>query len=279
MSEQQQIMNKLKIFLLTELIIQQLDYDLDIKDIILTVNSSKKEWRFCLMQKVKNDQCCHVCQYDSGVWTNAELRYDTDKQECHRLLKALKKVCAYLYKVFFIIELNAQTLVSQLNRSTVNISGVFINCWIAWIQLFDFDILHVFDKKHQASNTLSWHSQTEDKTDSDNSDIEDFLNSWLFHSSVWAYLVSTEHAAGQKLKLIITSVLNSKSKYSENQIAMATYLVTLQCLISMQDKKFTKFKTEALKHIVQDMKLFHCDSKNIRIHKVVNKEENQTEII
>ena len=60
---------------------------------------------------------------------------------------------------------------------------------------------------------------------------------------------------------------------------MATYLVTLQCLTDMQGKEFTKFKTEALKHIVQDMKLFHCSSKNMRICKVVNKEENQTEII
>ncbi len=55
MSKQQQTMDKLKILLSTELIIQQLDYDSDAKDIILTVNSSKKEWGFCLMQKVKND--------------------------------------------------------------------------------------------------------------------------------------------------------------------------------------------------------------------------------
>jgi len=148
------------------------------------------------MQKVKNGWRHHVCQYDSGVWTNAELRYDADKQECRKLLKALKKVHAYLYEVFFIVKLDAQTLVSQLNRSTVNISDVLINCWIVWIQLFDFDILHVSDKKHQASDALSWHSQAEDETDSDNSDIEDFLNSQLFHSSVWAYLVSTEHGAG-----------------------------------------------------------------------------------
>ncbi len=93
------------------------------------------------------------------------------------------------------------------------------------------------------------------------------------------YLVSTEHAAGQKSKLIITSVLNPESEYFKNQIAMATYLVTLQHLINMQGKKFTKFKTEVLKHIVQDMKLFCCDSKNMRICKVVNKEEDQAEII
>jgi len=155
------------------------------------------------------------------------LRYDADKQECCKLLKALKKVCAYLYEVFFIVKLNAQTLVSQLNRSAVNIFDVLINCWIVWIQLFDFDVLHVSDKKHQALNTLSWHSQAEDEADSDNSDIEDFLNSQLFHSSVWAYLVSTEHVTSQKSKLITTSVLNPESEYSEDQIAMATYLVTL----------------------------------------------------
>jgi len=227
MSKQQQIMNKLKILLSTELIIQQLDYDSDAKDIILTVNSSKKEWGFCLMQKAKNGRCCHVCQYNSGVWTNVKSRYDTGKQECCKLLKALKKVHAYLYEVFFIVKLNAQTLVSQLNRSAVDIFGVFINCWIVWIWLFDFDILHVFDKKHQALNTLSQHSQTEDEADFNNSNIEDFLNSQLFHLSVWAYLVSTEHVAGRKLKLIITSVLNPESEYSEDQIAMTTYLVTL----------------------------------------------------
>ncbi len=112
MLKQQQIMNKLKILLSTELIIQQLNYDSDTKDIILIMNSSKKEWGFCLMQKVKNDWCHHVCQYDSDVWTNAKSRYNTDKQECRKLLKALKKVCAYLYKVFFIVKLNAQTLIS-----------------------------------------------------------------------------------------------------------------------------------------------------------------------
>ncbi len=80
MLKQQQTMNKLKILLSTELIIQQLDYDSDTKDIILTVNSSKKEWEFCLMQKAKNGQCCHVCQYDSGVWTNAESEYDAGKE-------------------------------------------------------------------------------------------------------------------------------------------------------------------------------------------------------
>ncbi len=83
----------------------------------------------------------------------------------------------------------------------------------------------------------------------------------------------------QKLKLIITSVLNPESEYFKDQIAMATYLVTLQHFTDMQGKEFTKFKMKALKHIVQDMKLFCCNSKNMRICRIVNKEEDQTEII
>ena len=60
---------------------------------------------------------------------------------------------------------------------------------------------------------------------------------------------------------------------------MATYLVTLQRLTGMQGKEFTKFKTKALKHIVQDMKLFCRSSKNMKICRIVNKEEDQVEII
>jgi len=154
MLKQQQIMNKLKILLLTELIIQQLDYDSDTEAIILTVNLNKREWEFCLMQKAKNDQCYYVYWYDSDVWINAEAEYDTDKWECHRLLKALKKIYTYLYEVFFIVKLDAQTLVSQLNRGVIDIFNALINCWIAWIKLFNFNVQHVSDKKHQALNAL-----------------------------------------------------------------------------------------------------------------------------
>jgi len=146
MLKQQQIMNKLKILLLTESIIQQLDYDLDTEATILTVNLSKREWEFCLMQKAKNNQCHYVCHYNSDVWTNVKAEYNADKQECCRLLKVLKKICTYLYEVFFIVKLNAQTLVSQLNRDAVNIFKAFINHWIAWIRLFNFNVQHVLTR-------------------------------------------------------------------------------------------------------------------------------------
>jgi endo-beta-N-acetylglucosaminidase D len=43
-----------KIVLSTQSVIQSLSYDENTEDIVLTVNSSLKEWNFCFMQIAKN---------------------------------------------------------------------------------------------------------------------------------------------------------------------------------------------------------------------------------
>ena len=111
-TEEQKVMNCLKIVLSTQSIIQSLIYNNDVNKIILTVNSSLKSWDFCLMQVAKNQWCWHVYRYDSETWSSVKSLYDAEKWECQELLKALKKVRAYLYKVLFVIELNTQTLVT-----------------------------------------------------------------------------------------------------------------------------------------------------------------------
>ena len=90
----------------TQSIIWSLIYDDDADEIILTVNSTLKDWSFCLMQVAKNQWCWYVCRYNSETWSSAESLYNAEKQECQELLKTLKKVRVYLYKVLFIIELN-----------------------------------------------------------------------------------------------------------------------------------------------------------------------------
>jgi len=153
-NKQQEIMNKLKIVLSTQLVIWSLSYDKDTENIILIVNSSLKEWDLCFMQIVKNKKWQHICKYDSEIWSVTKSVYNAEKWECCDLLKFLKKIQTYLYEVFFIIKLNTQTLVAQLNCSVADVLSVFINCWLVWIWFFDFDILHVSEKKHQALNTL-----------------------------------------------------------------------------------------------------------------------------
>jgi len=117
----------------TQSVIWSLSYDEDTENIVLIVNFSLKEWNLCLMQIVKNKKQQYVCKYDSEIWSVTESVYNAEKWECCDFLKFLKKVQAYLYEVFFIIKLDTQTLVTQLNYSVTDVFDVLINCWLAWI--------------------------------------------------------------------------------------------------------------------------------------------------
>ena len=111
-------------------IIWSLIYDNDADKIILTVDLNLKSWDFCLMQIAKNQWCQYVYRYDNETWSSAESLYNAEKWECQELLKTLKKVRTYLYEVLFVIELNTQTLVTQLNRSAADVLSILINCWL-----------------------------------------------------------------------------------------------------------------------------------------------------
>ena len=54
----------------------------------------------------------------------------------------------------FIIEIDANILMTQFNRFAANFSEVLIIYWLTWIKLFDFNIKHVFDKKHTITDDL-----------------------------------------------------------------------------------------------------------------------------
>ena len=97
----------------------------------------------------------HPVRYESGLWTPAETRYDAVQLECLVLLRALKKICYYLYGVQFLIEIDACTLVHQLNQPMSDIPGAIVGRWLAYIRLFDFDIKHVAGVKHKGPDALS----------------------------------------------------------------------------------------------------------------------------
>ena len=99
---------------------------------------SEEEYETVLMQTELEDKECHSVWFESDVWSSAEKSYDAGKQECHVMLKALKKFCVYIYEMHFMLEVDAAILVHQLNHAVINLSGSLVIWWIAWIQLFDF---------------------------------------------------------------------------------------------------------------------------------------------
>jgi RNase H-like domain found in reverse transcriptase len=68
----------------------------------------------------------HLSRYESGLWNKAERNYDATKRKCRGVLKALRKVRYWLYRVRFVLETDANVLVAQLNRSTTNLPRALV---------------------------------------------------------------------------------------------------------------------------------------------------------
>ncbi len=80
------------------------------------------------MQVKCEEKHCHIIQYESRLWSEIERHHDAEKQECCDVLKMFKKCCQYLWGVHFVLELNANTLVAQLNQIANDLSGALIMC-------------------------------------------------------------------------------------------------------------------------------------------------------
>ena len=87
----------------------------------------------------------------------------------------LKKCWKYLYEVQFVLKVNVNTLITQLNKIMSNLSEALVTHWIAWIQLFDFTVQHVSDTKHQAADELSQRSKIKRESE-DDENINNFIN-------------------------------------------------------------------------------------------------------
>ena len=125
-------MNALKTALTQAPALVRLDYSEGVGIIILTPDASLKGWGAVLMQIDAEGQR-HPSRYESGLWSKAEMSYDVTKCECHAVLKALQKVWYWLYGVHFVLEMDANVLVTQLNQSATDLPGSLVMRWIAYI--------------------------------------------------------------------------------------------------------------------------------------------------
>ena len=78
----------------------------------------------------------------------------------------------------FIIEIDANILITQLNCSAANLSKILITHWLTWIKLFDFDVKHVFDKKHTIANDFfrRFRNSLNDIDEIHEKNIDDFID-------------------------------------------------------------------------------------------------------
>src|SRR2546423_9124704 len=177
--EQAAAMEILKEALTTAPALVAISYEPGAGAIIAAFDASGRGWGAHLMQEDEQKRR-HPARYESGLWSPSEMNYDAGKKECKALLKGLKKFRQYLYGVHFIVELDAKTLVAQLNRTASDLPGALLTRWIAWIRLFDFEVRHVPGKKNVVADGLSRKPPgPSDILEEEEQDIEDFIDGEL----------------------------------------------------------------------------------------------------
>ena len=188
------------------------------------------------------------------MWIKSKSRYDAIKRKCRDFLKMLKKVRFWLYEMRFIIKIDVNILMTQLNRSAANFLKILIIRWLTWIKFFDFDMKHVFNKKHIIANDFSqqfWNFLN-DIDEIHEKNIDDFIDEQL--NCVRVCFVNVNEV---KKKLLL------KKNYFEKSQRIARYLTILIWFSEMNRKIFRKFKNWTLQFLIRDKQLFKCANKNV----------------
>ena len=224
-------------------VLATLDYADDAGEIILAVDASGEGWGAILQQVI--DGKSHAVRYESGVWSEPEKKYEAGKRECRALLRALKKLKVWLYRVKFVVEIDAKTLLHQLNLPIVDLSGAMVTRWISLIKLFDFIVRHVAGRKHSVPDGLSRRPGDSDEED-DNDSLEECIDDDLGINVISAKFPS---APAPKESF---NVMPHDGEYDEHHLSIIHFLQTLQIPPSIQADKERKFLMEATKyHIVR----------------------------
>jgi hypothetical protein len=175
--ECQKAFDRLKTIVGKNICLKKLDYSPNAGLIILAVDSSQTAAGAGLFQLNKEGIRCPA-RYESITFTDVEARYSQPKLELCGLVKCLRKLAPYIWGVPFRIEVDAISLIQMVN-SPDPIPNAAANRWIAYLHLFDFEIVHVKGEKHKLADALSRVRRT--PSDSTAESINEVLSNSLIY--------------------------------------------------------------------------------------------------
>ena len=260
----QQAMDRLKHLLSTAPILIKLDYSPSALPIILNVDASTQVGWGAVLSQMQEDGKPRPARYESGVWNDAEKKYDAVKLECRGLMNALKKLRFWLYGRHFLLETDAQTLVWLVNQPPNDLPNAMLTRWLTYIRLFDFDVKHIPGSKNGAADALSRRGKSSD--DNDESDAEDYFESRL-------NLVSVSDAHPTARVWLIDG------EYSGDDLLIAQYLETLQRPDGISNPEFLRFKKKSQQFLVRDGYLFKKSKRGTPPRRVIGREELKEMVI
>ena len=290
---------------LTEaLALPTLDYSEEGGEIVLAVDASGEGWGAILQQE--KDGKRHPIRYESGVWTAPEKKYNAGKREYRALLKSLKKLKVCIYGVRFMVEIDAKTLLHQLNLPIVDLPGAMVTRWITWIRLFDFDVRHVPGRQHSEPDSLSRRPNDDDGDDDDDYDsMEEGIDydlgvnhvviarastperfslnrgkKCLGQDSVGeGHFASARASTPERINLATELEIADLAQYDEHYHKIIRFLQTMQVPTDIPVSKDCHFRIEATKYHIVDGVLFRRNTKGRMSRKVICHENDKKAIL
>src|SRR5437588_988312 len=251
-----------------------------------------------ILQQEDRDGKRQPVRYESGLWTPAESRYDAVKLECRGLLRAVKKFRYYLYGVRFLVEIDARTLVHQLNQPMSDLPGTVGGRWIAYIRLFDFEIRHVVGTKHKWPDALSRRPGTEEELrelreggEEAVERLEEFVDAELgtmcggfctdrFHSFVCFPLFTGARVMDGDTETGGFSFVFKKADYAEDEGLQQAgeYLAGMRRRKGMGDAEFRTLKHFAVKFLLREGVLYRRGKAGMPPRRVLVSREEKEEV-
>ncbi|KAJ3474287.1 hypothetical protein NLI96_g12542 [Meripilus lineatus] len=182
--EQKDAMDQLKQLVTSAPVLKKIDYhkaklirppprSSDDGLVVLSVDSSIIGSGWILFQFFVKDK--HPTIFGSCTHSAAESRYSQPKVELYGVFRAMKELRHRLWGYHFRLEVDAQYLDKMIK--TPDLPNAPMTRWISYIQLFDFEIVHVPASKFKGPDGLS--RKRRSSQDSLDSDAEEFLDEFF----------------------------------------------------------------------------------------------------
>jgi hypothetical protein len=143
---------KLKKIVGEDIVLAALDYREGASKIILAVDSSSIAAGGVLMQANEEGEVRPVF-YESEVFSEVESRYSQPKLELCGVAKILRKFKTKLWGQHFELQVDAKALIQMINAPSL--PNAAMTRWVAYIQLFSFDLVHKHGKSFGMPDGLS----------------------------------------------------------------------------------------------------------------------------
>jgi hypothetical protein len=233
-----------------EIVLKNLEYGKEAGKVTLAVDSSYIAAGAVLMQE-DEEKVFRPVIYESVGFSRRESDYSQAKLELCGVAKILKKLQTMLWGQHFELQVDAKALIEMIN--TPSLPTAPMTRWVAFIQLFSFDLVHKPGKTFTMPDSLSRRPLDE------NENVKEFDE-----DEPWV----TPHPGfgAKEINLTTLGVGIEANTHTKFWRKMSDYLTTWKRPRDCKDNEFTKIKRRSVLFFVEEGQL---KRRNIPYNQVV----------